>query len=142
MNLSEEQLTFLRNNPGAGMITIAKDGMPKVARVAVAMLDGKLWSSGTADRVRTPRLRRDPRCTLYIPDAAWRWLTLETVVHILEGEDVPLLQVKLFRQMQNRPSGPLNWFGKELSEEDFLLLMRQEKRLIYEFEILRAYGMV
>lgn len=142
MNLSEEQLAFLYSNHAAAMITIAKDGTPKVARVAVALVDGKLWSSGTADRVRTPRLRRDPRCTLYIPDPAWRWLTLETVVHLLEGEDVPQLQVKLFRQMQNRPSGPLSWFGKELSEEDFLSLMRQEKRLIYEFEIMRAYGMI
>jgi hypothetical protein len=142
MNVTESQLTFLENNHGAAMITVGKDGRPKVARVGIALVDGRLWSSGTEDRKRTARLRRDPGCTLFVFDAAWRWLTLETTVRILDGPDSSSLQLKLFRQMQNRPTGNLSWFGKELSEEEFLNTMNQEQRIIYEFEIVHAYGMV
>ena len=124
------------------MITPAPDGMPRAVRVGVALVDGKLWSSGTQDRKRTARLRQDPRCTLFVFDATWKALTLETTVTLLEGTDVPELSVKMFRQMQNRPTGDINWFGKEMSEADFMQTMRDDKRLIYEFEISRAYGMV
>jgi hypothetical protein len=110
-------------------------------RVGVALVDGKLWSSGTQDRVRTARLRRDPRCTLFVLDAGWQWLTLDTTVHILDGADAPELNLRLMQQMQNRPAGNLNWFGRELSPEEFLQVMVEEKRLIYEFEIIRGYGM-
>lgn len=47
----------------------------------------------------------------------------------------------MFREMQSRPRGPLSWFGGELEEEDFLRTMVEERRLIYEFEVDRAYGM-
>jgi uncharacterized pyridoxamine 5'-phosphate oxidase family protein len=142
MVLTEAQQIFLENNHSAAMITVGKDGKPKVARVGTALVDGRLWSSGTEERKRTARLRRDPRCTLFVFDAAWRWLTLETAVRILDGADMPSLQLKMFRQMQNRPTGDLSWLGKELSEAEFLSVMEQEHRLIYEFEILHAYGMV
>lgn len=142
MSLSEKERAFLETNHGAAMITIAKDGLPKVARVGVALVDGKLWSSGTQDRVRTPRLRRDKRCVLYVFEAGWRWLALETKVRILEGAQVSGLSVRLFRVMQNRPTGPLSWFGGEMSEEAFAARMVEEKRVIYEFEIERSYGAV
>ena len=77
MPLTEIQRTFLENNSAAAMITIAKDGMPRAVRVGVAMVDGKLWSSGTQDRVRTARLRRDPRCTLFVFDKQYSFLTLD-----------------------------------------------------------------
>ena len=67
------------------MITIGESGFPKPVRVGIALVDGKLWSSGTQHRVRTWRLRRDPRCTLFVFDQAFRWLALETTVTILEG---------------------------------------------------------
>ena len=66
------------------MITIGESGFPKPVRVGIALVDGKLWSSGTQHRVRTWRLRRDPRCTLFVFDQAFRWLALETTVTILE----------------------------------------------------------
>ncbi len=43
--------------------------------------------------------------------------------------------------MQNRPSGPLNWFGGDLDEASFLRTMMEERRLVYEFEIIRSHGM-
>jgi len=124
------------------MITIGRDGTPRVARVGVALVDRKLWSSATQDRVRTARLRRDPRCTLSIFDAGWSWLALDMTVRILDGPDAPELSQRLVRQMQNRSAGNLSWFGRELSPEEFLRVMVEERRLIYEFEILRGYGMV
>lgn len=142
MSLSDSQRSFLESHNSAAMITIGRDGTPRVARVGVALVEGKLWSSGTQDRVRTARLRRDPRCTLFVFEAGWNWLTLDTTVRILEGADAPELSQRLFRQMQNRPTGNLNWFGKELSPEAFLQVMVEENRLIYEFEVIRGYGMV
>lgn len=141
MSLTESQQAFLENNRSAAMITIAQDGMPRAVRVGVALVDGKLWSSGTQDRVRTARLRRDPRCTLFVFDKQYAYLTLETTVNILDGDNAPELNLRLMRLMQNKPTGPLNWFGQELETEAFLQKMAEQKRLVYEFEISRAYGM-
>ncbi|MBK8902681.1 MAG: pyridoxamine 5'-phosphate oxidase family protein [Anaerolineaceae bacterium] len=141
MPLTESQRAFLENNHAAAMITIAKDGMPRAVRVGVALVDGKLWSSGTQDRVRTARLRRDPRCTLFVFDKQYAFLTLETAVNILDGPDAPELNLRLMRLMQNKPTGPLNWFGQVLEPDAFRQKMVEQKRLVYEFEISRAYGM-
>jgi len=141
MNLSESELTFLSANHSAAMITVGSDGVAKVARVGVAVIDGRLWSSGTEDRVRTKRLRQDPRCTLYVHDNAFGFLALESTVTILDGPDAAELNLRLFRLMQAKPTGPLSWFGGELEEDDFLARMRAEQRLIYEFEPTHTYGL-
>jgi PPOX class probable F420-dependent enzyme len=141
MGLTEQDVEFLDNHRSAAMVTLAADGTPKVARVGIAVLDGRLLSSGTEDRVRTRRLRRDPRCTLYVPDPAFAWMALETTVSILDGPDVPQLHVRLFRVMQDRPSGPLQWFGGELEEDEFVSAMIKEQRVLYEFDVRRSYGL-
>lgn len=141
MGLSESELAFLADHHSAAMITVGTDGLAKVARVGVALVDGRLWSSGTADRARTRRLRRDPRCTLYVHDPGFAFLALETTVTILDGPDAPALSLTLFRRMQDKPTGPLSWFGGELEEEEFLARMSAEQRLIYEFEPHRTYGL-
>ncbi len=141
MSLTESQRTFLEKNNAAAMITIAEDGMPKAVRVGIALVDGKLWSSGTQDRVRTDRLRRDPRCTLFVFDKQYSFLTLETMVTILDGDEAPELNLRLMRQMQNKPTGPLNWFGQVLDTDAFLQTMVEQERLVYQFEISHAYGM-
>jgi uncharacterized pyridoxamine 5'-phosphate oxidase family protein len=140
MDLAEGDLEFLRNNHAAAMITVA-DGAAKVARVGVVLVDGKLWSSGTQDRVRTARLRENPRCTVYVHAQGFAWLALETTVTILEGADVPHQSVRLFREMQGKPTGPLAWYGKELDEDAFAQTMIDEQRLIYEFDIHHTYGL-
>lgn len=105
------------------------------------MIDGRLWSSGTRDRVRTKRLRTDPRCTLFVFDEAYSALTLETTVALLDGPGAAGLNLQLFRMMQARPTGPLSWFGGEVDEDAFLRAMEEEGRLIYEFEVQRSYGL-
>jgi Pyridoxamine 5'-phosphate oxidase len=141
MSLTEQDIDFLTNHHSAAMVTVGRDGTPKVVRVGVALVDGKLWSSGTADRVRTGRLRRDPRSTLFVYDPGYAWQALETSVTILDGPDAAELNLRLFRVMQDRPTGPLSWFGGELTEEDFLPAMVDEGRLIYEFEVHHTYGL-
>jgi hypothetical protein len=77
VKLTDPELAFLEKNHSAAMVTVNADGIPKIVRVGVALIDGRLWSSGTADRVRTKRLRSDPRCTLYVHDNAFEFLVLE-----------------------------------------------------------------
>jgi hypothetical protein len=140
MELSAEQHAFLAGQHSAAMITVTPSGEARVARVGIALVAGQLQSSGTVDRVRTRRLRRDPRCTLFVFDGSYRWLALETTVTILDGPDAGQLNVNLFREMQGRPTGPLLWYGKELDEPQFLAAMAEEGRLIYQFGIQRGYG--
>ncbi|MBO0732418.1 MAG: pyridoxamine 5'-phosphate oxidase family protein, partial [Acidimicrobiaceae bacterium] len=139
--LSESDRAFLAANRSAAMITVTPAGIAKAARIGVGLVDGKVWSSGTAQRVRTRRLRDDPRCTLFVFDGSFGFLTLETTVTLLEGPDAPALSVRLFREMLGRPTGPLSWYGAELDEEAFRQAMVDDQRLIYEFEVHRAYGM-
>src|SRR5579862_6986152 len=123
MTLSAQDVAFLERNHAAAMITTAPTGVASAVRVGVALVDGRLWSSGTRDRVRTRRLRRDPRCTLFVFDQAFGYLTLETSVALLEGADAPGLNLRLFREMQGKATGPLNWFGADLEEAEFLQTM-------------------
>lgn len=126
------------------MITLRADGMPHVVRIGVALVDGKLWSSGTQARVRTRHLRRDPRCTLFVFDQQYGYLAIESTVRLLEGPDVPELSVHLFRTMQTGmphiERGTLMWYGRELTIEQFRQAMIDERRLIYDFEPVRTYG--
>lgn len=140
MELSAEQRLFLEGARAAIMTTLRQDGTPHSVRVGVALVDGKLWSSGTQDRVRTAHLRRDPRSTVIVLDNKYGYLTIESTVTMLEGPDAAKLSVKLFRTMQNRPTGPVLWNGKETDEDAFVKTMADEQRLIYQFDPRRIYG--
>ena len=142
MALSDDDVAFLAANRSAAMVTVGDDGWAKAVRVGVAMVDGKLWSSGTRDRARTARLRRDPRCTLFVfQSPGFGALTIEATVTILDGPDAPDLSLRLFRVMQGSAEGPLDWFGRSVDEDEFLQVMRDEGRVVYEFAPGRAYGL-
>jgi hypothetical protein len=128
------------------MITLRRDGSAHAVRVGVALVDDRIWSSGTSDRVRTRHLRRDPRATLFVFGSGYEALTIEATVRILEGPDVPELSWKLFSVMQRGMTpapapGHLMWFGKPKTHAQFLQQMIEERRLIYEFELTREYGL-
>jgi len=147
MSLTDQHRAFLDQHHSAAMVTLRADGTPHAVRVGVALVDGKLWSSGTQHRLRTAHLRRDPRSTVFVFDPAWRYLTLEAIVTILHGPDAPQQNLRLFQIMQARlPNTPkpghVMWAGKERSVDEFLQIMVSEQRLIYQFEIKRAYGLV
>src|SRR5690242_17102389 len=131
MDLTDSQRAFLEQNASAAMITLRADGTAHAVRVAVVLVDGKLWSSGTEGRLRTKLLRRDPRCTLFVWESGVRFLTLETTVKLIEGPDVPELSVQLFQVMQAKmpsppPPGHLMWFGRPLAIDDFRRTMVED----------------
>ena len=130
--MDDKVRTFLEKHHGAVMVTLRKDGSPHVARVGIGLVDGKLWSSGTRDRVRTGHLRRDPRATLFVlGENPWNWVALDTDVTILDGDDAPQLNLALYRVLAGEPD----------DVDEYLQAMVTEKRLIYEFYVINAYGM-
>lgn len=142
MELDANARAFIERTRSAAMTTLRPDGTPHSVRIGVAMIDGKIWSSSTETRQRTKHLRRDPRSTLFLFDAEWRWLTLECTTHILDGPDVYDQNLRFFQTMQTPGEpGRMTWFGRDVSTDDFMQIMRDERRVMYEFEAVRAYGM-
>lgn len=131
--MDDQVREFLEQHHHAVMTTVKKDGMPHSVRMDVGLVDGKLWSSGTQTRVRTKHLRRDPRAALVVLDfeGGYRWLGLECNVTILDGPDAPELNLKLYRTIAKEPD----------DVDEYLEAMVKEERLIYEFEIVKSYGM-
>jgi PPOX class probable F420-dependent enzyme len=129
--VDDRVMEFLERNHSAVMVTLKADGMPHVARVGVGLVDNKLWSSGTLDRVRTKHLRRDPRCTLFVwdPRSGQTWIGLDTRARIKEDDPVED-NLRLYRALAGEP-GDL---------EEYREAMVREKRIVYEFTILNAYG--
>ncbi len=148
--MDERVREFLERHHSAAMTTLRPDGSPHVARIGVALVDGKLWSSGTQARVRTSHVRSDPRSAVFVfdtdPGKSWRWLGLETAASIIEGPGAPEASLRLFRVMQEGMApapaqGNVLWEGNEKRPDEFLEIMAEEQRLIYEFEIVRDYGL-
>jgi PPOX class probable F420-dependent enzyme len=130
--VEERVQSFLEQHHSAVMATIKKDGRPHVTRIGIGLVEGKLWSSGTQTRLRTKFLRRDPRATLFVFDEknAWSWLGLECTVTILEGPEAVDQNLALYRTLAGEPT----------DLEEYRAAMVSEQRLIYEFEVQRAYG--
>ncbi|HEX2049633.1 MAG TPA: PPOX class F420-dependent oxidoreductase [Actinomycetota bacterium] len=130
--MDERVRAFLDEHHSAIMATTKSDGTAHVARVSVGLVDGKLWSSGTQTRVRTKHLRRHPRAALCVlGDGPYRWLGLEASVTIHDGDDAVDRNLALYRVLAGEPD----------DLEEYRAAMVREQRLIYEFEVERAYGM-
>jgi len=141
-DLTSEQLAFLESKPAVAMITVGDDGYAKPVRMGFAMLDGGLVATATEDRTRTHRLRSDPRCTLYFNDDKYAYLAVETKVTIIDGEAGIEDSMRLVRHWQNQPEGPVTWFGATLQPDEFRQAMVDEKRIVFRFEVINAYGML
>ncbi len=124
---------FLENHHGAIQTTLRKDGSPHVARIGVGLVEGKLWSSATQTRLRTKHLRRDPRSTLAVLDYddTYTWLGLDCVVTILDGPDAVDQNLALYRVIAGKDPDDM---------AEYRAAMINDQRLIYEFEIKKAYG--
>jgi PPOX class probable F420-dependent enzyme len=130
--MEERVRGFLERHHSAVVATLKRDGTPHVARIGVGLVEGKLWSSGTQSRVRTSHLRRDPRATLLVlnDDDPYSWLGLETRVTILDGPEAVEHNLALYRVLAGEPD----------DIEAYRRAMVDERRLIYEFSIEKAYG--
>jgi hypothetical protein len=140
LEFTEPQRAFLEKARAAAMIVLRPDGSPSAARVGVALVDGRIWSSGTQDRRRTAWARANPHGSVIIFDNAYGYLTIEGEVRLREGAGAVDDSVRLFRAMESRPTGPIMFEGRDLSEEEFRTAMRDQQRLVYEFEPRRIYG--
>jgi hypothetical protein len=146
--LEDKIKNFVRRHPDAAMITTRKNGTTHMARVEVAIVDGRLWSSGSPSLVRTGNLRRDPRCSLFVFGPHPHWIGLETEVTLLDGPDAPDLHVRLMqaRHGDNAPAGTVLGHDDALGRDrpypldEYIEQIRAEQRLIYEFSVRRAYG--
>ncbi|SDS45706.1 pyridoxamine 5'-phosphate oxidase family protein [Microlunatus soli] len=147
-SLDPDVADYLDDHRAAAMITTRPDGSSHAVRCGIALVDGRLWSSGTRHRRRTAHLRRDPRCTLFVfgasADDQYSYLTLDTTVTVLDGDDAAEQNWQLFSIMQaamDPPAGMLFWNGAPLGHDEFLQAMVQEQRLIYQFDVERSYGL-
>jgi PPOX class probable F420-dependent enzyme len=124
---------FLKDNHLAVMTTLRPDGSPHSVMVGVGLVDGRLWSSGTQDRVRTKHLRKDNRATLLLlnRDNPWSWISIDSHVTILDGPDAVDRNQALYEVITRGPPENL---------EEYRQAMVDERRLIYEFSIDRTYG--
>lgn len=152
--MDERMRAFLEANHLGTMTTFRIDGSAHSVHVAVALVGGKLWSSGTTRRMRTAFLRLNPRYQLLVfPTHEGGYVTyhhgtpgsvflgLEGNATILEGDDVADQSVELFKVLQPYAvPGTLQWDGGAYSYEEFREIMREEQRVIYEFEVLRSWG--
>src|SRR6266513_6310416 len=128
--LNERMLDFIRQQKSAIVCTVRKDGSSHTARVTAGVVDGKLWISGTQNRVRTKHLRANPRASVAIFANDGKWLGIEANVTIHEGPDAPQKALALQRAT-----------GREPEDVDgFLKNMAAQNRIIYEFEPNRIYG--
>jgi PPOX class probable F420-dependent enzyme len=123
---------FLERHHAAVMATIKADGLPHLARISCGLVEGKLWSSGGQQRVRTRNLRRDPRATLFVfsDKDPQSWMAAECEVTILDGPEAVDQNLALYRTIAGEP--------KDLAE--YRSAMVAEQRIIYQFEIHRTYG--
>lgn len=123
---------FLEQHHAAVVSTLKKDGSPHVARIDVGLVDAHLWSSGTLDRVRTTHLRNDPRAALLVMDREnpYHWLGLQSRVQILEGPEAVEQNLALYRAIAGEPH----------DLDEYRQAMVAERRLIFQFDIEKAYG--
>lgn len=141
--LTFEQREFITSGASVAMITVGDDGYAKPVRVGVGYLDGVLCGTGTESRRRTARLRADPRCTLYFTDAKFRYLAVETTVTIVEGSAGVDGSMRLVRQWQGvQEDSAVGWFGERLEPDAFRQRLVEEGRVLYQFEVVKAYGLL
>src|SRR6266545_4193222 len=128
--MDERITTFLEKVHTGSMITVRRNGTAHVARVTVGVVDGKVWSTGNRDRVRTKHLRSNPHATFFVFDTGSRiWVGLEGRVTIYEGEDAPQKCLAFRRAV-----------GQEPKDVDaFLREMVEVERVVYELDVERAY---
>ncbi|KJE23489.1 Pyridoxamine 5'-phosphate oxidase [Frankia torreyi] len=148
--MDERLARFIGDHPDAAMITLRPDGSAHAARIEVALVEGRLWSSGAQALTRTGNLRRDPRGTLFVfaPPPDPRWAGLATTVRLLDDPDAPDLHVRLMRARHGdaAPAGMLLAHDDAVGgdrpwlPDEYRTHVQAERRLIYDFTVTRAYG--
>lgn len=148
MALDEKATAYIKANRDAAMVALRRDGTPHVTRIVAGMLDGALVSSATRSRLRTKLLKRDPRSTLFFFEttpAAGRafggYLSLETTVTIHDGPEALRRSVEYFKAIFGTTAdGKVTYGGQQYTEEEALAALERDERILFEFNVTRAYG--
>ncbi|HEV8425493.1 MAG TPA: TIGR03618 family F420-dependent PPOX class oxidoreductase [Actinomycetes bacterium] len=121
--LSEQQRAFLQANHSAVMSTVDDHGRPHAVPVLCALIDGRLWSSGTDLRTRTRYLDARPYASLTVlTKGFWgEWLTVGGPVEIRRDNRVDD-NLRLYRAATGRDPDDL---------EVYRAAMVAERRLVY-----------
>lgn len=144
--LTAAQIGFLETHHSAVMATIDDDGFPHVVPVGCALVDGRLWSSGRRNRVRTGHLIQRPHATLTVlpirtpenpghrprrpDDHRGDWVTVLGSIEIKDDDPVRD-NLWLYQQiMGHLPEDP----------QRYAAAMAREERLIYVLTPIRSYG--
>jgi PPOX class probable F420-dependent enzyme len=129
--LSPQQRAFLEANHFAVMATVDDRGRPHAVPVLCALIDGRLWSSGTDLRTRTRYLQARPYATLTVlTKGFWgEWLTVGGPVEARRGNRVED-NLRLYRAVTGRDPDDL---------EEYRGAMVAERRLVYVLTPERVY---
>jgi hypothetical protein len=113
------------------LITVRANGTAHVARVTVALVDGKVWTTANRRSVRSKHVRANPQATIFVFDShSGRWAGLEGRITIYDGPDAPEKCLALRRAVGRDPQ----------DAEAYLREAREVGREVYELAIERAYG--
>jgi PPOX class probable F420-dependent enzyme len=129
--LSEQHRAFLAANHSAVMATVDDRGRPHAVPVLCALIDGRLWSSGTDRRVRTRYLEVRPYASLTVlAKGFWgEWLGVSGPVEIRRDRRVED-NLRLYRAVTGRDPDDL---------EEYRTAMVAERRLVYVLAPERVY---
>jgi hypothetical protein len=112
--LSDRQRAFLEANHSAVMATVDGRGRPHAVPVLCALVDGRLWSSGTDLRVRTRYLAARPSV---LGQGFWgEWLTVGGPVETRRERGVED-NLRLYRAVTGRDPDDLEEYGAAMVAE-------------------------
>ncbi|HEX9711239.1 MAG TPA: PPOX class F420-dependent oxidoreductase [Actinomycetota bacterium] len=124
----EDALEHFRANGAGVLTTLREDGQPHASVVFTSVVDGALWISSTQDRVKTRNVRNDPRVAF--TSGVRPWAGVEGVATIHDGDDV-LERLRTYYRAAR---------GEHPDWDDYDRAMREERRLIIQIDLARAYG--
>jgi hypothetical protein len=148
MTLDAKATAFINANRDAAMVALRRDGTPHVTRIVAGLVNGALVSSGTRTRLRTKLLKRDPRCTLFFFEttpgagrAFGGYLSVEATVTIHDGPEALRRSVEYFKTiMGTTADGKVTYGGNAMTEDEALEALERDERILYEFNVIRTYG--
>ena len=148
MPLDDKATAFINANRDAAMVALRRDGTPHVTRIVAGLVNGALVSSGTRTRLRSKLLKRDPRCTLFFFEttpgagrAFGGYLSVEATVTIHDGPEALRRSVEYFKTvLGSSADGKVTYGGKSMTEAEALEALERDERILYEFNVIRTYG--
>lgn len=144
MDLSDA-VSFTRRRHQGVLVTRRSDGGPQLSNILFcasspgAGADTVIRISVTADRAKTKNLRRDGRCSLYVPgESFWSYVVLDGTAElsaVAQSADDAITEelVQLYRDIR----------GEEHPDwDEYRRVMVDEHRVVVRFTPTHAYGMV